>query len=314
MVKRDNYYTTLGLKSDTTIEEIKNSFRKLAKQFHPDRYFHPSQKIWAIKQFQKLVEAYETLSHPQKRKEYDESLNVKDIATQDIYEERSPKDIYYFWYSRIYFYFLPVGYIFVRHILHLYGLSAWDIILLIISLALFPWAFLSMFPPFWFGFLRLDTKNMGCFTSIVFIIGAILGASSVWMFLFDAKYKDVLQHLPFSRLVIVLFYLISITGLFSEKYIKEKIAIYASLILGLIFSGICTTYSFNRNDWFYAFLFCFYMGVCLDFLISMISHEYLKRRFATLFQDIEMKSALCFSNIDTSLETITLHVLCQHYS
>ena len=61
-----NYYTVLGLGSDATSEEIKTSYRKLAKEWHPDR-----KKMNSEKKMAEINQAYETLSDEKLRKEYD---------------------------------------------------------------------------------------------------------------------------------------------------------------------------------------------------------------------------------------------------
>ncbi|MDE6200939.1 MAG: molecular chaperone DnaJ [Clostridiales bacterium] len=63
-----NYYETLGVSKTATDEELKSAFRKLARQYHPD--LHPGDEAAANK-FKEVNEAYETLSDPQKRSEYD---------------------------------------------------------------------------------------------------------------------------------------------------------------------------------------------------------------------------------------------------
>lgn len=64
-----DYYSILGVKKDAGAAEIKKAFRKLAKQYHPDATGGDQA---AEKKFIELNEAYNTLSDPQKRKEYDE--------------------------------------------------------------------------------------------------------------------------------------------------------------------------------------------------------------------------------------------------
>lgn len=63
-----NYYETLGVQKTATDEELKTAFRKMARQYHPD--LHPGDEVAANK-FKEINEAYETLSDPQKRAEYD---------------------------------------------------------------------------------------------------------------------------------------------------------------------------------------------------------------------------------------------------
>lgn len=62
------FYETLGVAKTASEEEIKSAFRKLARQYHPD--LHPDDEVAANK-FKEVNEAYETLSDPQKRAEYD---------------------------------------------------------------------------------------------------------------------------------------------------------------------------------------------------------------------------------------------------
>ncbi len=65
--KRD-YYEVLGVSKDATDEEIKRSFRKLAKQYHPDLNKEPG----AEEKFKEIGEAYAVLSDKQKRATYDQ--------------------------------------------------------------------------------------------------------------------------------------------------------------------------------------------------------------------------------------------------
>lgn len=69
MEKFKDLYRILGVLENASLEEIKNSYRRLAKKYHPDA--HPGD-VSCETRFREISEAYSILSNPQKRKAYDE--------------------------------------------------------------------------------------------------------------------------------------------------------------------------------------------------------------------------------------------------
>lgn len=76
-----NYYEVLGVNKNSSIEDIKRAYRKLAMKHHPDRSGGNDTH------FKRIQEAYDVLSNPQKKAEYDnpnpwagaESFNFDDV-------------------------------------------------------------------------------------------------------------------------------------------------------------------------------------------------------------------------------------------
>jgi len=67
-MKYKDYYATLGVDRGASAEEIKKSYRKLARKYHPDVSKEPN----AEERFKEVAEAYETLKDPEKRAAYDQ--------------------------------------------------------------------------------------------------------------------------------------------------------------------------------------------------------------------------------------------------
>ena len=77
-----DYYKILEINKSATPKDIKNAYRRLARKYHPD--LNPNDKD-AKNNFQKINEANEVLSEPEKRKKYDKY--GKDWQHADKFEE-----------------------------------------------------------------------------------------------------------------------------------------------------------------------------------------------------------------------------------
>lgn len=64
-----SYYELLGVEKDTSIDEIKQVYRRLARQYHPD--LNPRNKA-AEEKFKEIGQAYQVLSNPKSRAQYDQ--------------------------------------------------------------------------------------------------------------------------------------------------------------------------------------------------------------------------------------------------
>lgn len=74
MADKRDYYEVLGLSKDASEADIKSSFRKLSRQYHPDMQAGKSdaEKKNAEEKFKEVAEAYEVLSNKDKRANYDQ--------------------------------------------------------------------------------------------------------------------------------------------------------------------------------------------------------------------------------------------------
>src|SRR5881397_1713782 len=66
-------YKILGVDKKASAEDIKKAYRKLARQYHPDR--NPGDEK-AEERFKEISEAYDVLSDPEKRKRYDRGGSI----------------------------------------------------------------------------------------------------------------------------------------------------------------------------------------------------------------------------------------------
>jgi molecular chaperone DnaJ len=79
----EDYYDVLGVARDADQRAIKDAFRRLALQFHPDRNKEPG----AEERFKKIAEAYAVLSDPGKRADYDAHgfAGVAGLSPEDLF-------------------------------------------------------------------------------------------------------------------------------------------------------------------------------------------------------------------------------------
>lgn len=76
----DNYYQILGVESTAELGVIKTAYRKLVLQYHPDRSDAPN----AVVTFTRIQRAYEVLSHPTHREDYDRQLVLNDEVADNF--------------------------------------------------------------------------------------------------------------------------------------------------------------------------------------------------------------------------------------
>jgi curved DNA-binding protein CbpA len=77
-----NYYVVLGIAQDADTDAVRSAFRALARRYHPDAGAGSSPD-----EFRRALEAYETLSDPDRRRLYDRALRgsqVRPIITEPI--------------------------------------------------------------------------------------------------------------------------------------------------------------------------------------------------------------------------------------
>lgn len=74
-VNSTNLYERLGIERDATIDQVKQAYRNLVRQYPPER---------APEEFKRIREAYETLGNPGTRTEYDRSISGPDSALAKV--------------------------------------------------------------------------------------------------------------------------------------------------------------------------------------------------------------------------------------
>jgi molecular chaperone DnaJ len=93
MAEKPDYYEVLGVSKDASKDQIKDSYRKLAMQYHPDRNKSPE----AEEKFKEISEAYAVLSDDQKRQKYDTLGHAgfdQQYTQEDIFRGADFNDIF----------------------------------------------------------------------------------------------------------------------------------------------------------------------------------------------------------------------------
>ena len=103
MADNQNYYEILGVEKNAGGEEIKKAYRTLSLKNHPDRN-NGSAESTAL--FQKISQAYDTLSDDQKRRQYDMSLSGGGGMGQNMHHfstgEFNPAELFTFFSNNIF--------------------------------------------------------------------------------------------------------------------------------------------------------------------------------------------------------------------
>ena len=89
MKPSDNCYELLGVSPSANNAELRKAFRQLSKLLHPDTTSLPSEE--ATRQFQNVCEAYDLLSDPVLRANYDLSIKKENNCTNQNTQSNSIK-------------------------------------------------------------------------------------------------------------------------------------------------------------------------------------------------------------------------------
>jgi tetratricopeptide (TPR) repeat protein len=79
-----DYYTQLGVARTATAAEIRTAYAKIAREKHPDRFTDPKERAEAHAMFQEATTAFNALSNPGRRQDYDASLDRKPPTPEEI--------------------------------------------------------------------------------------------------------------------------------------------------------------------------------------------------------------------------------------
>ncbi len=83
-----NYYKILKIPKTASDRQIKSSYKELVKKYHPDLYV--GDKNFAEKKMKEINEAYDILSNPEKKSEYDAYLNTASHSSTNYNSTSAP--------------------------------------------------------------------------------------------------------------------------------------------------------------------------------------------------------------------------------
>jgi len=99
MIKTNTHYDHLQVSQKASPSVIRAAFKALSQKWHPDKHQHASEatsKLVLLK-YNNIKQAYDVLSNPQSRQEYDRIINKQD-AEKNMSDKNSKQlfDYYYF--------------------------------------------------------------------------------------------------------------------------------------------------------------------------------------------------------------------------
>ncbi|CAK1543199.1 unnamed protein product [Leptosia nina] len=86
---RKTHYEVLKLRKNCTDKEIKDAFIQMSKEYHPDK----NKDVKAQEKFVKIVEAYNILSKPSSRAQYDHVMDLGAKNTSYVYKTHTPYNL-----------------------------------------------------------------------------------------------------------------------------------------------------------------------------------------------------------------------------
>ncbi len=96
--KQGNFYEVLQVPRKATTTEIRRSYKRLVLMAHPDK--NPGKREWSEKQVKSLLEAFDVLGDPSRRRRYDRELQEKELllkkATPKKRRKPTEQDLFFF--------------------------------------------------------------------------------------------------------------------------------------------------------------------------------------------------------------------------